>query len=179
MRGGGCVSEEKSLLGSTYLVSLVCMLYVQAHFVGWRMTTDLLLNDATFFGVKEVSGKRPGRARWPLFGLLSQTHLVFIFPICPLSQVGIDSDRQREMWWIMDATQPTGQRSRFFLNLSLSLVSGCPRCFWKYQKARPRPCSTSGWLSPPSTLTHYLFRPPGKIKENDILISFLTITTNH
>lgn len=123
MRGGGCVSEEKSLLGSTYLVSLVCMLYVQAHFVGWRMTTDLLLNDATFFGVKEVSGKRPGRARWPLFGLLSQTHLVFIFPICPLSQVGIDSDRQREMWWIMDATQPTGQRSRFFLNLSLSRLS--------------------------------------------------------
>jgi hypothetical protein len=99
------------------------MLYVQAHFVGWRMTTDLLLNDATFFGVKEVSGKRPGRARWPLFGLLSQTHLVFIFPICPLSQVGIDSDRQREMWWIMDATQPTGQPAQSLFPQSLSLSS--------------------------------------------------------
>ncbi|EFX70888.1 hypothetical protein DAPPUDRAFT_112318 [Daphnia pulex] len=83
---------------------------IQAHFVGWRMTTDLLLNDATFFGVKEVSG--------------------------------------------------------------------CPRCFWKYQKARPRRVPLQAG-SHPSTLTHYLFRPPGKIKENDILISFLTITTNH
>lgn len=127
-----------------YISCISCMyVSVQAHFVGWRMTTDLLLNDATFFGVKEVSGKRPGRARWPLFGLLSQTHLVFIFPICPLSQVGIDSDRQREMWWIMDATQPTGQPAQSLFPQSLSLpslslvVSGCPRCFWKYQKGTP------------------------------------------
>lgn len=105
-----------------YISCISCMyVSVQAHFVGWRMTTDLLLNDATFFGVKEVSGKRAGRARWPLFGLLSQTHLVFIFPICPLSQVGIDSDRQREMWWIMDATQPTGQPASAVAFSSISL----------------------------------------------------------
>lgn len=149
-----------------YISCISCMyVSVQAHFVGWRMTTDLLLNDATFFGVKEVSGKRPGRARWPLFGLLSQTHLVFIFPICPLSQVGIDSDRQREMWWIMDATQPTGQPAQSLFPQSLSLPSSQDvlDASGNIKKARPRPCSTSGWrwLSPPSTLTHYLFRPPG------------------
>ena len=54
------------------------------------MTTDLL-NDATF-GVKDYKEVCVSAAA--TLATFIYTHLVFIFSICPLSQVGIDSDRE-------------------------------------------------------------------------------------